>query len=59
MACFGSPRYDKEPPLTILSADSRFPDLKVGKEGAAGNHFLCLEEAEREGKKGGGIKESQ
>jgi hypothetical protein len=42
MACFGSPRYDKQSALHILSADSRFPDLAPGKQEAAGNHFLAV-----------------
>jgi OTU-like cysteine protease len=42
MACFGSPRYDKQSALHILSADSRFPDLQPGKQEAAGNHFLAV-----------------
>ena len=42
MACFGSPRFDKEQALHILSADSRFPDVKPGQQAAAGNHFLAI-----------------
>ncbi|KAL3917762.1 MAG: hypothetical protein SGILL_004557 [Bacillariaceae sp.] len=42
MACFGSPKYDKRPPLHILSADSRFPDVQPGKHLASGNHFLAI-----------------
>eukprot|EP00559_Dactyliosolen_fragilissimus_P008121 CAMPEP_0184872182 /NCGR_PEP_ID=MMETSP0580-20130426/41137_1 /TAXON_ID=1118495 /ORGANISM="Dactyliosolen fragilissimus" /LENGTH=403 /DNA_ID=CAMNT_0027374933 /DNA_START=43 /DNA_END=1254 /DNA_ORIENTATION=+ len=42
MACFGSPKFDGKEPLHILSADSRFPDLRPGKQNAAGNHFLAI-----------------
>jgi len=42
VACFGSPWYDDCSPLHVLSADSRFPHLRVGKQSAKGNHFLAL-----------------
>lgn len=42
MACFGSPKFDKKQALHILSADSRFPDVKPGQQAAAGNHFLAI-----------------
>ena len=42
MACFGSPKFDRRPALHILSADSRFPDLRPGEQLAAGNHFLAV-----------------
>jgi OTU-like cysteine protease len=42
MACFGSPRFDKNEALHILSADSRFPDIQPGQQLAAGNHFLAV-----------------
>jgi len=42
MACFGSPKFDKKEPLCILSADSRFPDIKPGKQQESGNHFMAL-----------------
>lgn len=42
MACFGSPRFDRREALHILSADSRFPDLRPGEQLAAGNHFLAV-----------------
>lgn len=42
MACFGSPRFDRRPPLHILSADSRFPDIEPGQQLTAGNHFLAV-----------------
>jgi hypothetical protein len=42
MACFGSPKFDRQQALHILSADSRFPDLTPGKQLAAGNHFLAM-----------------
>lgn len=42
MACFGSPRFDRQQALHILSADSRFPDLKPGQQLSAGNHFLAV-----------------
>ena len=48
IACFGSPRFDRcNTPLHILSADSRFPDLKPGDQLPNGNHFLaCFPPAE-------------
>lgn len=42
MACFGSPKFDKKEPFHILSADSRFPDVAVGKQLPSGNHFLAV-----------------
>mmetsp|Transcript_33638 Transcript_33638/g.37186 ORF Transcript_33638/g.37186 Transcript_33638/m.37186 type:complete len:407 (-) Transcript_33638:14-1234(-) len=42
MACFGSPKFDKNEALHILSADSRFPDVTPGKQEARGNHFLAI-----------------
>ena len=42
MACFGSPKYDHKEPIHILSADSRFPDLRPGQENPNGNHFLAM-----------------
>lgn len=42
MACFGSPRFDRQAALHILSADSRFPDLTPGRQLMSGNHFLAL-----------------
>ena len=42
MACFGSPKFDRNQALHILSADSRFPDLPPGKQLASGNHFLAI-----------------
>ena len=42
MACFGSPKYDRQSALHILSADSRFPDIAPGQQLASGNHFLAL-----------------
>lgn len=42
MACFGSPKFDRNEALHILSADSRFPDVVPGKQLAAGNHFLAV-----------------
>jgi hypothetical protein len=42
MACFGSPRFDKQQALHILSADSRFPDIRPGQQLAHGNHFLAV-----------------
>lgn len=42
MACFGSPRFDRQQALHILSADSRFPDLRPGHQLDAGNHFLAV-----------------
>mmetsp|Transcript_16496 Transcript_16496/g.37890 ORF Transcript_16496/g.37890 Transcript_16496/m.37890 type:complete len:364 (+) Transcript_16496:277-1368(+) len=42
MACFGSPKFDRAPALHILSADSRFPDLRPGEQLESGNHFLAI-----------------
>ncbi len=42
MACFGSPRFDSCETLHILSADSRFPNIKPGRQLTPGNHFLAL-----------------
>ena len=42
MACFGSPKYDQKPTLHILSADSRFPDVRPGSQLESGNHFYAL-----------------
>ena len=42
MACFGSPKFDKREALHLLSVDSRFPDIKVGKQLEKGNHFLAI-----------------
>ena len=44
IACFGSPKFDrcKGGALHVLSADSRFPDLRVGDQMEQGNHFLAL-----------------
>jgi len=57
MACFGSPKFDRNRALHILSADSRFPDLTPGRQLASGNHFLALfpktmEDLKRRSKKG-------
>ena len=42
MACFGSPKFDRNQALHILSADSRFPDLTPGMQLTSGNHFLAM-----------------
>ena len=42
MACFGSPKFDRAQALHILSADSRFPDVKPGEQLESGNHFLAI-----------------
>ena len=43
IACFGSPKFDRaNTAVHILSADSRFPDLKPGDQLPNGNHFLAL-----------------
>jgi len=43
IACFGSPKFDRaNAAVHILSADSRFPDLKPGDQLPNGNHFLAL-----------------
>jgi OTU-like cysteine protease len=47
MACFGSPKFDRQPALHILSADSRFPDIAPGRQLRAGNHFLAVFPVER------------
>jgi hypothetical protein len=60
IACFGSPRYDHcHAALHILSADSRFPDVRPGDQLAEGNHFLALfpvdhKPAAKKGKVAGG-----
>lgn len=68
MACFGSPKFDQAPALHILSADSRFPDIKPGEQLESGNHFLavfpeqaksykpqnCIEEGKKQRIRGGG-----
>lgn len=41
--CFGSPKYDsRNGAIHILSADSRFPDLRPGRQRKKGNHFLAV-----------------
>jgi hypothetical protein len=50
MACFGSPKFDRNQALHILSADSRFPDLIPGKQLASGNHFLAMFPVDRQKK---------
>jgi hypothetical protein len=50
MACFGSPKFDRNRALHILSADSRFPDLAPGKQLASGNHFLAMFPVEKQKK---------
>ena len=42
MACFGSPKFDKQSALHILSADSRFPDVRPGQQAESGNHFMAM-----------------
>ena len=42
MATFGSPKYDGNTPLHILSADSRFPDVPPECILENGNHFMAL-----------------
>ncbi|KAJ8599657.1 hypothetical protein CTAYLR_005403 [Chrysophaeum taylorii] len=46
IAEFGSPRFDRKPPLHILSCDSRFPSLSPEQMLDQGNHFLLLFECE-------------
>jgi hypothetical protein len=41
MACFGSPKFDRKEPINILSADSRFPDVRPGQQLPSGNHFMA------------------
>ncbi|CAJ1945665.1 unnamed protein product [Cylindrotheca closterium] len=50
MACFGSPKFDRNQALHILSADSRFPDLAPGKQLTSGNHFLAMFPVEKQKK---------
>mmetsp|Transcript_30581 Transcript_30581/g.88846 ORF Transcript_30581/g.88846 Transcript_30581/m.88846 type:complete len:427 (-) Transcript_30581:165-1445(-) len=52
IACFGSPQFDHAQggPIHILSADSRFPDLRPGEQLQYGNHFLALFPAGVDGK---------
>jgi hypothetical protein len=60
MACFGSPRFDRQEALHILSADSRFPDLSPGHQLSAGNHFLAVFPQQRRRRKrlrGGGAED--
>lgn len=42
MCCFGSPRYDSKEAIHVLSADSRFPDIRPGRQLKEGNHFLSV-----------------
>jgi hypothetical protein len=51
MACFGSPKFDRQQALHILSADSRFPDLIPGKQLSSGNHFLAIFPEDKKSKK--------
>ncbi len=53
MACFGSPRFDSCEKLHILSADSRFPNIKPGRQLTPGNHFLALFPLDQRGMRGG------
>ena len=46
MCCFGSPRFDKQEAIHILSADCRFPDVPPGQLLKEGNHFLSVFPAE-------------
>ena len=41
-ACFGSPKFDRKEPIHILSADSRFPDIRPGEQLSSGNHFMTI-----------------
>lgn len=43
ISVFGSPKFDRNnEAIHILSADSRFPQLKPGNQLTEGNHFLAL-----------------
>jgi hypothetical protein len=42
MCCFGSPKYDSQEAIHVLSADSRFPDIHPGRQLREGNHFLSV-----------------
>lgn len=51
MASFGSPDFDNEPALHILSADSRFPELEPGEQLKTGNHFMAVFPSDTHAKK--------
>lgn len=69
MACFGSPKFDRAPALHILSADSRFPDVRPGEQLESGNHFLAIfpeqkrtfkpEEGKKQRIRGGGNEDNR
>jgi hypothetical protein len=42
LATFGSPKFNSNEPLHILSADSRFPDIEPNNALKDGNHFLAM-----------------
>ncbi|GMH73485.1 hypothetical protein TrST_g4720 [Triparma strigata] len=43
MAAFGSPKFDRNGCINVLSCDCRFPDLGAPKRGVKqGNHFICM-----------------
>jgi hypothetical protein len=41
-ALFGSPAFDKQPPLCILCCDGRYPHIFPGQQRQVGDHFLAL-----------------
>jgi hypothetical protein len=47
LCAFGSPTFDAKDPISIVSANSRFPDFKACRDFGAGNHFLCLEKVHK------------
>ena len=42
MTAFGRDSWEKGGPISILSADGRFPDLEAGEEKEKGNHFMAV-----------------
>lgn len=42
MAAFGSPKYDSKSPINLLSADSRFPDVRPECIAENGSHFMAI-----------------
>jgi OTU-like cysteine protease len=56
-ARFGSPTFDRRPPLCILCADGRFPHVKPGQQRAKGDHFLALFPVDRLATAGYGHKD--
>ena len=42
MAAFGSPKWDRDKALHVLSVDGRFPAIPPGEQQSTGNHFMAL-----------------